>query len=216
VFLKQAEAMDLNPFTKEIYGVKVGGRLVLMTSIEGRRKIAHKSGNYLGCKVVVQYQSDNKTPYSATATAKKLVQGHVAEFEATVLFDEFDQGAGNWAKMPATMISKVAESTVLRMAFPQTDNVYDEAERAAIETAQDQVPLDDMPTPEKETQEVVLQDPGDFMVKFGSRKGNPTKLKDIPEQELTEFLAWAYAQEKLAPPIKEYVAAAEAFLGPKD
>lgn len=208
IFLKQSEAMDLDPFKKEIYANVIGGRLVLMTSIEGRRKAAHKTGKYLGCKITISETPDGKI-FSATALVKKLVSNHIAEFEACVLFGEFDTGRDNWKTKPRVMISKVAESTALRMAFPSLDNVYDEAEAESIVAIQDAVPVDTEVDYENISQEA---DPGDFMVNFGSRKSKPCKLREIPKKELEEFLAWAYTQEKLADPIKEYVHSAEKHL----
>lgn len=208
IFLKQAEAMDLDPFKKEIYAMVVNGRLVLITSIEGRRKAAHKTGKYLGCKVTVQTDESGKI-FSASAVVKKLVYNHVAEFEATVLFGEFDTGRDNWKTKPRVMISKVAESTALRMSFPSLDNAYDEAEAEAIHAIQDVVPVDEVINYENISQE---PDPGEFMVNFGSRKNKPCKLREIPKTELEEFLAWAYTQEKLAEPIQNYVHSAEKHL----
>lgn len=132
VFLKQCEAMDLNPFTREIYGMVVGGRLVLITGINGFRKIAHKSGDYLGCDITVAVDADGKRPLSARATVKRLVKGVTAEFSAEVLFREFNTGKNNWASMPTAMIRKVAEATALRMAFPAMNDLHDESEVGAI------------------------------------------------------------------------------------
>lgn len=217
IFLKQAEAMDLNPFTKEIYGVKVSGRLVLMTSIEGRRKIAHKSGKYLGCKITNKFDSEGKV-VSATAVAKKLVGSHVAEFEYTAYFDEFSSGRDNWVKMQVVMINKVAESNVLRMAFPQIDNIYDEAERATVEAVHDTVEVDHVPEPEMESQEQVSLalpspsgDPGVLMVKLGSKE-KAAMIKDLPRQKLVDFVSWAYGQTQLNQTSKVYLSNIEAFL----
>lgn len=195
IFLKQAEAMNLNPFTKEIYGLKLGGRLVLMTSIEGRRKIAHNSGCYLGCTVEVFNRADSDMPFSAKAVVKKLVKGHVAEFEATVLFEEFSTGQGNWKEMPNVMISKVAESTALRMAFPQTDNLYDEAERAAVEKVQDEIHMDAMPDYESQTQDPAgllapPSDPGELMFDVGSYQEKPVKINQLPKTKLLEIVSY--------------------------
>ena len=133
VYLEMARAQDLNPFTKEIYGLVVGGKPVLITSIAGFRKIAHRSGDYAGCKIVVNY--DNDKIHSATAVVKKIVKGQVCDFEAEVIFKEFNLGRNNWKTMPTQMIKKVAESHALRMAFPALQNTYEEAEVDAIRNA---------------------------------------------------------------------------------
>lgn len=215
VFLKMAENMDLNPFKKEIYANVISGRLVLMTSIDGRRKIAHKTGKYLGCKVTVQRNNQNKI-VSATAIAKKLVGNQVAEFEATVMCDEFDTGRDTWATKKQVMISKVAEATVLRMAFPALSDTYDEAETEAGFVHND-IPVDTIPAYENESQDVAPEtqsnpDPGEYLVTLGSRKDNPTKLREIPREELMDYVKWCYTQKKLADPLKEYLMNAEAYL----
>jgi hypothetical protein len=200
--------MDLNPFKKEIYGTILGGRLVLMTSIEGKRKIAHKTGKYLGCKIDVAFKEDK--PHKARAIAKKLVGSHVAEFEAVVYFEEFSKGGGNWKTMPVVMLQKCAESAVLRMAFPALDELYDESEKVLAEAAQDATPVDTMPDYELESQAV--DDPGEYLVKIGSRKAKPAKLKEIPRNEIEEFVTWASSQEKLPIEAQQALSASLAFL----
>lgn len=146
LFLRQAQALDLNPFNKEIYACIVQGRLVLMTSIDGLRKIAHRTGNYLGCKVEVVPGKDSK-PYMAKCTVKKLVKNHVAEFEAEVMFDEYDTGKGNWVDIPHTMISKVAEAHALKRAFSQIENLFTEPEEVSThnDNSFDSFPEEDVP-----------------------------------------------------------------------
>ncbi len=131
VFLQMAQAQGLNPFTREIYGIVVGGNPVFIVGINGFRKIAHNSGKYMGCKVDVSFDNDSGKPFSAKAVVKKLVGDRVGEFEAEVFFKEFAKG-NNWKSMPVQMIKKVAESHALRMAFTELQNVYEESEREAM------------------------------------------------------------------------------------
>lgn len=235
LFIKQSEAMNLNPFTKEIYGMVVGGRLTLITSIAGLRKIAHQSGNYLGCNITVKM--NGTVPISAEATLKKLVGGHVAEFKAEVFFSEYNTGNQNWKKMPITMLKKVAESHALRMAYPTVENLYDESElgvitrnpresvRAQELTAkfQESEPRDAAPHPDfhedlplslssddEETDEQAA-DPGEYVVGVGKNTGK--KVKEIPKEDLEGFIKWAYSQEKISPKAQEYVTYAENYLG---
>lgn len=222
LFIAQAKAMDLNPFTKEIYGIKVGGRLVLMTSIGGLRKIAHQSGRYLGCKVEVFNKSDG-TIFSATATVKKLVGSHVAEFEATVIFDEYSSNQGNWKDMPRQMIAKTAEAHALRMAFPALEAAFEPAEVRSLEHAD--IEVDKIQEPEHETQEQPpayghspADDikgpvaPGAFMLKLAKNKFVAKRVDAHSKEELTEFVTWAYKQERLNPVAKEGVFHVEEYL----
>lgn len=245
LFLKQAEAMNLNPFTKEIYGMPVKGRLVLITSIAGLRKIAHQSGNYLGCVVTVTM--NGTVPLSAEATVKKLVAGHVAEFKAEVLFSEYNTGEFNWKKMPVTMLKKVAEAHALRMAYPTVENLYEESEvglinkgrgeseRAAelTEKFQASEPREVTPHPDihndlplslstdSDDDDETVDNPVDSVDNnpgeyvIGIGKNTGKKIKEIPKEDLEGFLKWAYSQEKLSPKTEEYVTFAENYLGKK-
>lgn len=218
VFLKQCEVLDLNPFNKEVYGIKVGQQLVLMTSIGGYRKIAHRSNHYLGCKTTELRSKDGKL-ISTTSTVKKIVGNRVAEFEFVAMMDEFNQGSGKWKSMPRNQLAKCSEAGALKMAFSNIQNLHDEAELSSI--PEDEPTFDAAPDYENETQEIEINaegvvdsvpGPGEYLVKFGSRKSNPTKIKDIPIQELNDFVSWCYGQEKLTEGVKEYLTNAEAFL----
>jgi phage recombination protein Bet len=237
LFLKQAEAMNLNPFTKEIYGMVVSDRLVLITSIAGLRKIAHASGSYLGCKV--DTEMDGKSPVSAKATVKKLVQGHVAEFEAEVAFAEYNTGKSQWAKMPITMLKKVAEAHALRMAYPAAENLYDESEIGAIKRApkesgraqeltakfQEQPQREVVAHPDTHedlpitlaSEPVVVEKsvdqahtPGEYVIQVGKNTGK--RLKDLERKDIEQFCKWAYSQETLSDKTAEYLNNAEAYL----
>lgn len=216
--LKQVSSMDLNPFNKEIYAYKVGNRLTLVTGVAGFRKIAHRSGDYLGCIVTVMRSGDGAKIISATATVKRLVKSHVASFEATVLFDEYFNATNEkWKKMPEAMIRKTAEINALKMAFPNIESLSEENDPQPLLEA----PVDEMPNYEKETQEIevvakvvvdtepVANDPGEVMIRF---KRGHKKIKEFTPTELTDFVKWAYAQERLAPAVKVSLANVEEYL----
>jgi phage recombination protein Bet len=230
LFLKQAEAMNLNPFTKEIYAMVIKERLVLITSISGLRKIAHQTGSYIGCQVSVKMDGDKIV--SSEAIVRKLVSGHIAEFRAEVMFKEYNTGKNNWATMPITMIKKVAESHALRMAYPAAEHLYEESEVGAMKKAPKDSPRaqeltekfvkveprevtphpdhhEDMPL--TITQPVETPDMGHYVIGVGKNTGK--MVKDISKKELEDFVAWAYSQEKLSEKTQEYLSAAEAFLG---
>lgn len=245
LFLKQAEAMNLNPFTKEIYGMVMGGKLTLITSIAGLRKIAHQSGNYLGCVVTVTM--NGTVPLSAEATVKKLVAGHVAEFKAEVFFSEYNSNNPTWKKSPITMLKKVAEAHALRMAYPTVENLYEESEvglinkgrgeseRAAelTEKFQASEPREVTPHPDihndlplslstdSDDDDETVDNPVDSVDNnpgeyvIGIGKNTGKKIKEIPKEDLEGFLKWAYSQEKLSPKTEEYVTFAENYLGKK-
>ncbi len=209
VTLKQAEALDLNPFKKEIYAMIVKGKLVIVIGIDGFRKVAHKSGKYLGCKIEVVRDSQGKV-YSAIARVEKLVHDHVGVFESEVLFKEFfkpgsDRFESNWEKIPVAMLRKTAEAHAIRMAFPDLGNVYEESEVGVIErsTQSDralalaekikQEPLKEVLEHPQGTPPPAEPEPQD-LGPLNEFKG--VKLKDVPHKNLALFVDWCDAQEK--------------------
>lgn len=214
--LKQCESMDLNPFDKEIYAYKMGGRLCLVTGISGFRKIAHRSGDYLGCKISLLEDKDGKI-VSATAVVKKLVKNHVAEFEATVRMDEFfNENNPKWKTMPENQMRVRAEVAALKMGFPNIEQLSDETNIEPI--VEEHEDIDVMPSPELESQEprqvsapinLTDSEPGEQEIKF--KRGN-FKIKELKPTELQDFLKWAYAQPRLTDKVKMSVVHVEEFM----
>ncbi len=212
--LKMFQAKGLNPFLKEGYAINLKGRFVTMDGIAGVRKIANKSGKYLGCKISVKM--DAKTIVSATATVKKLVSGHIAEYEFEAIFSEFNKGRDEWLKQPVNMIRKCAEMNALKMAFHyELEQLEENATDAAVNMLEEPIPVDDHPVDiEHESQEVlppVKITPGDYFIKFKSMS-QPAQIKDIHREQLQQFLDWAVVQENMPPKLKEDLAHVAAFL----
>jgi len=125
LFCHIAQKMDLDPINKEIYGMVLAKKLVIVVGIDGFRKTAHKTGDYMGMdKTDIVRDDETNKIISASCTVYKRVHGEKCAFHAEVIFSEYNKGQGNWVKMPQTMISKVAESHALRKAFPALSNVY--------------------------------------------------------------------------------------------
>lgn len=126
LFLYQAQRSGLNPLTRQIYCIHRGGKMTIQTSIDGFRVIAERSGTYggqdepkfeyddkgrlLNAKVTVYRFSSDGTRYPA-ATGVAFWSEYVQEYNGKV--------QGLWAKMPHTMLAKVAEALALRKAYPQ-------------------------------------------------------------------------------------------------
>jgi len=140
LFLQQCQRTDLCPFNRQIYGfinkVKGQDKLNILTSIDGFRLIAERSGKYAGqvgpfylnennawvdywieegaprASKVGVLREDFKEPLYAVARYKTYAQGFL-DRDTKKFKPNF-----TWDKMPDVMLSKCAESLALRRAFP--------------------------------------------------------------------------------------------------
>ena len=104
-----------NFLEKDVYALPFSGGYSLVTSIDYMRKVAMRTGTYAGKSEPV-WSEDGAT---CTITVKRLVEGLVCDFTATVYLSEYSTGKNQWLTRPKTMLSKVAEMHALRMAFPE-------------------------------------------------------------------------------------------------
>ncbi len=146
LFVHQCNRSGLDPLSRQIYGQlrfdknmldskgkKVGGlRLTVVTSIDGFRLVAQRSGEYQGQTEPLWCGKDGAwkdvwlgKEYPAAAKVgvwrkdfREPTYG-VANFDAFA--PTYDDGnlSGLWPKMFALMIAKCAEAQALRKAFPQ-------------------------------------------------------------------------------------------------
>ena len=149
LFLEVCKSTGLNPFLKQLYAIrrKTGReeKMTIQTGIDGYRLIAARTGVHLGT-TDPEFGPLNKEGYPewARVIARRLVQGHIAEFPATARWSEYVQtknewkngaATGNkmvadmWARMPFTMLGKCAEALALRKSFPgELSSVYSDIE----------------------------------------------------------------------------------------
>lgn len=126
LFIQVCKRTSLDPFAKQIYAVKMGGKMSIQVSIDGLRLIAERSGKYRG-QVGPHYCGTDGEWFEVW-----LKDGPPIACKVGVLHKDFDQplfaickfsayAQDNhmWKKMPEQMIAKVAESLALRKAFPQ-------------------------------------------------------------------------------------------------
>jgi len=185
--LKVAEAQGLNPIKREIFFIErkaqVNGQWVSkiepLTSRDGFLTIAHKSGNFAGIESFVEVKNTPKLENGQwiestdlVAVAKVWRKDSDKPTIVEVEYSEYVQLTKNgtptkfWAKMPKTMLKKVAESQALRKAFNisgiygveemgvgnvqnETLHIDEEAIDAEVEndtnsTSQNQVTLEEM------------------------------------------------------------------------
>jgi phage recombination protein Bet len=139
LFAYACQRTGLDPFSKQIYAIKRGGKMTIQAGIDGLRAIAERTGQLDGsetywCGEDGQWQDvwlADKPP----AAAKVIIyrKGCAHPFSGVARFADYNAGQGLWSKMPAAMIAKCAEALVLRKAFPANlSGVYttDEMEQA--------------------------------------------------------------------------------------
>lgn len=137
LFVNQAKRTGLDPFTRQIYATKTGGKMTVQATIDGLRLIAQRSGEYQGQTRPVWFDDEGKEyrvwpkkkgyPYACEVGVYK--SGFKEPLYAMAIFDEYVAKHKDfktkeikigymWQKMPALMIAKVAEALALRKAFP--------------------------------------------------------------------------------------------------
>lgn len=128
LFLYRCAKMGLDPLKAgQIFFIKYGNNPgTIVVGIEGLRSLAARTGKLKGIKRGVIRDAAG-TCIGAWAKARRADWDEPAEVEVSRA--EYDTGKSGWAKMPETMIQKVAEAHALRMAFPdETGDAYLEEE----------------------------------------------------------------------------------------
>lgn len=168
LFLALCATQRLNPWTKEAYLVKYGsGPASIITSRAAIQKRADANPEYEGVEVGVvvltaQGSIDHRAGEAYYKTLGEQLLGGWARayrkgrkpYYSEVPLSEYNTGKSNWAKMPGTMIVKVAEMHALRGAFPQEfQGMYSSEEMAQATEVQAEVekprPERPQPTPEE-------------------------------------------------------------------
>lgn len=120
LFFMMAYRTKLDPLLKQLYFIKYGkgdrANVSYVTSIDGYRIIAHRTGQFAGIDEPNYKHTKKGILWSCTITVYR--KDSDRGFSATVHFKEYNTGKNLWSKMPMTMIAKVAEAHALRKAFP--------------------------------------------------------------------------------------------------
>lgn len=136
LFLQICKRTGLDPFARQIFFVKRGGIGQTTLSIDGLRLVAERSGKYEGqigpfwCGedgVWTDVWLKNEPP--AAAKVGIFRTGFREPLYAVANFAAYNAGSPIWRKMPALMISKVAEALALRRGFPmELSGLYSQEE----------------------------------------------------------------------------------------
>lgn len=117
LFAQHCKGTGLNPFKKEVWAIKAGGRLQIMTGINGFLAIANSHPLFDGMEVEVD---DDAKPTKATCRVYRKDRKFPAV--GVALLKEYGKNTPIWNQMPRVMLTKAAKSIALREAFPQELN----------------------------------------------------------------------------------------------
>ena len=143
LFAYACQRTGLDPFSKQIYAIKRGGKMTIQAGIDGLRSIAERTGQLDGSEALWcgddgQWQDvwlSSKPPAAAKTIIHRKGASH--PFVGVARTADYNAGQGLWTKMPAAMIAKCSEALALRKAFPaDLSGVYsaDDMQQAEVET----------------------------------------------------------------------------------
>jgi phage recombination protein Bet len=177
LFLYRCRIMGLDPLKPgQIHFVKYGSNPgTIVVGIEGFRSLAAKTGKMSGIKRGVLKDEEGNL-LGAWCEVYRADWTHPAREE--VPFAEYNTGKGPWAKMPETMIKKVAEAAALRMAFPDNlGGIYTQEEMNQAEKESNGI-HPEQPAPEDGIQEDGVMIPYGPLAKQMVHRADPLKLRD--------------------------------------
>lgn len=133
MFLSIAKQYDLNPFMKEIWFTKMQGKVAIMTSRDGYKKLAERKRNFRKCQSMAVYENDDfemelvmGEVMNITHKFKQNDRGNIIgayavlkttdhdNYVSYVNFREYDKRNNIWKSYPSAMIRKVAENDVYK------------------------------------------------------------------------------------------------------
>ena len=124
LFAYACQRTGLDPFSKQIYAIKRGGKMTIQAGIDGLRSIAERTGQLDGSEthwcgedgVWTDAWLSSKPPAAAKTILHRKGASH--PFVGVARFADYNAGQGLWSKMPAAMIAKCSEALALRKSFP--------------------------------------------------------------------------------------------------
>lgn len=152
MFSELCKSTKLNPFKREIWAIKAGGRLQLMTGINGYWAIANAHPQFDGTEQEVETDAHGNP---VKAICKVYRKDRRFPSVAIALMKEYRKESPIWREKPSVMLMKCAESVALRKAFPQELNGLYTQEEMPQEFAEHHVQATAVP-PVTTTERVVV------------------------------------------------------------
>jgi len=202
LFAYACQRTGLDPFSKQIYAIKRGGKMTIQAGIDGLRAIAERTGQLDGsetfwCGEDGQW-ADVWLGSKPPAAAKTIIhrKGCQHPFTGTARFADYNAGQGLWSKMPAAMIAKCSEALALRKAFPaDMSGVYstDEMDQAVEPVTVSATPAGDVKIFHAGKAAIAK---ADSMAKLTEVTGRmETRKSDLSDDQYQELLKLALAKE---------------------
>lgn len=113
MFAELCKSSGLNPFKREVWFVKAGGRAQIMTGINGYLAIANKHPQFDGMEVTIEWEGEKLR----SATCKVYRKDRKFPSTAQALISEWAKPTPIWKEKPSVMLAKVAKSIAIREAF---------------------------------------------------------------------------------------------------
>ena len=143
MFAYACQRTGLDPFSKQIYAIKRGGKMTIQAGIDGLRSIAERTGQLDGSETLWCGEDgewkDVWLGSKPPAAAKTIIhrKGSQHPFVGVARYADYNAGQGLWSKMGAAMIAKCSEALALRKAFPaDLSGVYGSEEMEQAEEVQ--------------------------------------------------------------------------------
>lgn len=129
-YLHICKKHDIDPLSRMLVPLRMGGKHVYHMSIDGLRSRAAATGEYAGSDVPVF--EDVGDDLLCTVVVYRMVSGQRCPFGAQALLSEYSTGRNLWASKPRIMLAKVAESLALRKGYPEKlSGLYEASELGA-------------------------------------------------------------------------------------
>lgn len=221
------KAQRLNPFNKDVYIIKYGNSPAsIVTSKEVFTKRANANPDFEGFDAGIVYINGRGEVCTREGSAvykaanEQLVGGWCRvyvkgrrPFYDEVTLEEYSTGKSGWAKMPATMIRKVALVHCLREAFPDdfqglyaAEEMGNAGERAQVMEAQEVEPVQQVQEAPKQEQQAQVAQGDALQAEFYEiASDNQVELIDRMVSQLARFRGvsaeevrgWLYASNTM-------------------